>query len=573
MARHASLNSVTAILALVTFIGSAQVQPAAETRLDVPIEQTVARIVASQGEVLPPTPNPPPGQGSSMPPNPMEGATPLTLDDALKAALDHNLNIAVSRINPELNDTAIASYIGFYKPALTSTLATQSTTTPSTSTVGGANAGQGVVNGLSTFNGGVAQNLRWGGGNYSVTLNNNKTTTSAQTSLYNPTYNTLWSAQFNQPLLQGLRIDANRQQLAVTKINRDITDTELRAQIVNTLSNVKEAYWNYVFAVQSVQVSQQQLDLANQLVSENQIRVQVGTMALLDVVTAQSQAATAQQNLVVAQGTMRTSELALKQLMVGGTEDPLWNQRLNPVDRPDFQPTTVDVQAAVRNAISQRTDLQIAKKTVESNGVTVKYLKDQSLPQATLTALYGWAGLGGSQLLTQGTGVNRTVIGSVPGGYNNALTSLLDSQYPRWIVSFNVGYPLGYNAQRANLARAELQQTQLATQIKQTELQVVTDVTNAAINVQSNAQRVDAAHAARQLAEASLNAERVKFDVGLSTNYLVIQQLGALATAQNNELQAILAYRTSQVELERLQQTTLQSSSVTIVGAATTSVR
>ena len=155
--------------------------------------------------------------------------------------------------------------------------------------------------------------------------------------LYNPTYNTFWSGSYTQPLLRNFHIDSTRQQLAVTKINRDISDVQLRATITNILSNVRSAYWDYVFAVQAVDVAQQSVTLADQLVKDNQTRVEVGTMAPIDVVQAQSQSATAKQNLAVAVQTRNTAELALKRLIVSGTQDANWNAQLDPVDRADFQ--------------------------------------------------------------------------------------------------------------------------------------------------------------------------------------------------------------------------------------------
>ncbi len=129
-----------------------------------------------------------------------------------------------------------------------------------------------------------------------------------------------------------------------------------------------------------------------------------------------------------------------------------------------------------------------------------------------------------------------------------------------------MSYPFGTSAQDATLARAKVQQNQVETQLRQIELQVATDVTNAATNVQSNVERVQAAQAAREFAQKQLEAEQSKFDVGMSTNYFVVQAQRDLATAQNNELSAILAYRRSVVELERLQQTSLTSSNITILG-------
>jgi outer membrane protein TolC len=492
----------------------------------------------------------------------------LTLEEAVKYALDRNLDIAVQRLNPQINDIAIASIRTVYHPALTSTVSTQSTTTPANSTLAGSNTpGAPVVADLTTYNGGIAQSIPFGGGSFSVALNNNKSTTTSANVLYNPTFNANWSGIYTQPLLRNFRIDATRQQLAVTKINRDISDVQLRSTIANTLSNVRSAYWDYVFAVQSVDVAQQSVDLAEQLVKDNQTRVEVGTMAPIDVVQAQSQAATARQNLAVAQQSRNTAELALKRLIVNGTEDPNWTAQLDPVDRPDFQPEPIDIEAAIRRALSERTDLDIAKKNVQANDVTLRYLNDQLKPQADFIGTYGLVGLGGTQLIKSGTSVNSGVIGTIPGGYGNALSTLFGSDFPRWTAQINFSYPLGLSSQEASVARARVQLNQVQAQMRQIELQVATDVTNAAVTAQSNVDRVQAAVAARELAQKQLEAEQSKFEVGMSTNFNVIQSQRDLATAQSNELQAVLNYRKSLVELERLQQTTLQSLGVTVLNA------
>jgi outer membrane protein TolC len=310
------------------------------------------------------------------------------------------------------------------------------------------------------------------------------------------------------------------------------------------------------------------VNLAEQLVKDNQTRVEVGTMAPIDVVQAQSQAATARQTLATVQQTMQTAELVLKRLIVNGTQDSNWSAQLHPIDRPEFRPEAIDIEAAVRRALSERTDYEIAKKNLQTNDVTLKYLVDQMKPQADFIGTYGLVGLGGSQLITQGTGVDRTVIGSLPGGYNNALSSLFNGRYPRWTAQVNFSYPLGVSSQEAAVARARVQVNQVNAQLKQIELQIATDVTNAAVTAQTSAERVQAAQAARELAQKQLEAETSKFEVGMSTNYNVIQSQRDLATAQNNELQAVLNYRKALVELERLQQTTLSNLSITVLQGA-----
>jgi outer membrane protein TolC len=302
-------------------------------------------------------------------------------------------------------------------------------------------------------------------------------------------------------------------------------------------------------------------------------------MAPIDVVQAQSQSATARQNLATVQQTMQTAELALKRLIVNGTQDPNWSAKLDPVDRPEFRAEAIDVEAAVRRALSERTDLDIAKKNMQANDVTLKYLNDQLKPQVDFIGTYGLVGVGGTQLIFEPgtTGVNRTPIGSLPGGYGDALSTLLHSNFPRWTAQINFSYPLGLSSQEASVARARVQLNQVQAQTKQIELQIATDVTNAAVTAQTSAERVQAAQAARELAQKQLEAEQSKFEVGMSTNYNVIQSQRDLATAQNNELQAVLNYRKALVELERLQQTTLQNLNITVInggaGAGTAAAR
>jgi len=493
----------------------------------------------------------------------------LTIEDAVKLALDRNLDIAVQRLNPEINDLSIATARAAFFPSLTSTVLAQGQTTASTNSIAGGAAAAAVTNDAANWNGGLTQNLRWGGGNYSLSLNNTRSTSTSLVSLYNPSYTPLWNAQLTQPLLRNFSTDANRQQLQITKLNRDISDVQLKSTITNTVSNVRNAYWDYVFAIQSVDVAKESLGLANKQVEDNQTRVQVGTMAPIDVVQAQAQAASSLQNLVVAQATMRTAELALKRLIVNGTQDPNWNATLDPVDRPEFRPEEIDLDAAIRRALSQRTDLLTAQKDVQINDVTLKYLNDQTRPQADLVANYGLSGIGGTQLIRQGSGVGTAtnpVTGTIPGGYTDSLASLFGASYPRWTVQLNFSYPLGLSAQSAQVARARVQLNQVQAQLKQIELQVATDLTNQAITIRSNAERVQAAQAARELAQRQLDAENSKFAVGMSTNYFVITAQNQLSTAQNNELQAILNYRKSLVDFDRLQQTTLTSQNITLVG-------
>ena len=539
----------------------ASAQQPSEAHIQELIRTAAVRIANGQGV----TPGQSPAvQTTSAPDN--RPVVRLSLDDAVKLALDRNLDIAVQRLNPQINDILIASLRAVYHPTLTSTINQIGQTQASTNQLAGSAAGA-VTNDTFNYNGGIAQNFPRGGGTFQATLNNFRQSSDSNNVSYNPLFQSLWTASYTQPVLRGFKTDSTRQQIEVTKINRDISDIQLKSSITNTLSNVRNAYWDFVYAVQSVAVARQSLELATKLVQDNQTRVQVGTMAPIDVVSAQSEQATRNQALVSAESARRTTELALKRLIVGGADDTNWGSALIPTDQPSFQPVEIDLDGAVRRALAERTDMDIAKKNVAANDVTLKYLNDQTLPQADVNVNYGVQGVGGTFLQRQNTGVlGSTVTNVIPGGVGDAYGALFKNDFPRWTVQLNLSYPIGVSAQQAAVARARVQLNQVQAQLKQVELQVATEVTNAAITARNNAEAVQASQASRELAQRKLEAEQSKFEVGMSTNYFVVQAQRDLSDAQNSELRAVLNYRKALVEMERVQSTTLQNLNITVLG-------
>jgi outer membrane protein len=241
---------------------------------------------------------------------------------------------------------------------------------------------------------------------------------------------------------------------------------------------------------------------------------------------------------------------------VSGTADPLWTSTIEPVDRPDFLPQPIDLSAATQRALASRTDVMQVRKNLEANDVTLRLLDNQKLPQVDLQTRYATTGIGGTRLITEGGGVDRgEIIGVDPGGYLDALNTLFRNRLPTWSVALNISYSLGTSAADASIARARIQQSQIEVQLRQLDLEVTSDVSNAAILVQNAAERVQAAQSSRDLAQQQLDAENSKFGVGMSTNYQVVLAQRDLATAQNIELQAVLAYRKAVVDFERVQQT------------------
>jgi outer membrane protein len=525
----------------------AQTTPSDTARTEALIKQAVDRYAA--------------GLETSRAQNPLDATsattTPLTLEDAVRRAVDNNLEIAVERLNPQTFDFTLASLRANYNPNATSNLGRRDNVRPPTNLL---NPGSPNVSTM-TYNAGIAQNMRWGGGNYALTFNNNKVVSPTdQLARFDPQYNSSYLFSYTQPLLRGFKIDQTRQQMQTAVINRTTAELNLKARTTNTLAAVRSAYWDYAFSIQAVDVANQSLTLASKLLSDNKIRVEVGTMAPMDVVQAEAEEATRQQMLTIATATMRTAELSLKRLIVSGTNDPLWSQHIDPTDRPDFQTSAIDVEGAVRNALQQRTDLHIARNAFDANNVLLKSQRDQALPDVDALVTYGASGLGGVQWNLAGSGLDQQRNGVlVNGGYNNALNTLFNRDYPNWQFAMTVNYPIGGNPAEAQAARTRLLVQQNQAQIRATELTVATEVTNAALQVTNSMESHAAARAARELSQRRLDAEMSRFEVGMSNNYQVVQMQRDLREAQNAELRALLNYRKALVEFDRVQQAGQQS--------------
>src|SRR4029450_8771289 len=223
------------------------------------------------------------------------------------------------------------------------------------------------------------------------------------------------------------------------------------------------------------------LDLASRLVRDNRARVEIGTMAPIDIVQAQAEEATRRQNVVNAEATLQNTELALKQLIVSGTDDPLWTSSINPTDRPTPGEEAIDLEGAVRNALANRTDLLTAQKNIDAANIQLRSLDNQTLPSLNLQ--------GPSRLDGPGGTTTPTANGPPPPpptNWWNALGGIGNWEAPTWTVQMQFSYPLGTCAAEANKARQQVIIRQNLTAVKATELQIATDVTAAAINIRNS---------------------------------------------------------------------------------------
>jgi outer membrane protein TolC len=482
-------------------------------------------------------------------PDPQAGPTVnLTEDEAVARATDRNLTLISERITPQTWDYTMAATRANYQMNLTSAVSNNSQVRLTTDIFSG---GDRITTDSQSWSAGLAQNLWWGGGNYTVNWTNNRSSTDSESTTFNPSFNSGLQARFTQPLLRNFRIDNTRAQILTNELSQDIAELNLSASEVSVLAQVRNAYWELVYARQAVDAAQQSLELATKLVGDNRMRVEIGTMAPIDVVQAQAEEANRRQQLVTAQATLRNNELALKRLIVSGTDDELWRAMIVPVDRPVVTAQPLDLEGAVRTALSQRTDLAITKKNLESTDITLRSLHNQTLPDLNLIGQYNLTGQGGTFIdRDRLTGDIRQTF---PGGYSDALRAITGFDAPQWNLQLQFAYPIGTSAQEANVARQRLLRQQTESALKETELAIATEVTAAALAVRNSLEAMQAATVSRELSEQQLQAVQSKFDVGMSTNFEVVQAQRDLNDARNSELRQQLNYQRALVDFQRVQ--------------------
>jgi outer membrane protein TolC len=317
---------------------------------------------------------------------------------------------------------------------------------------------------------------------------------------------------------------------------------------------VRNAYWDLVFARNNLEVQRQSLTLAQQSLRDNRARVEIGTMAPIDIVEAQSEVARREEAVILAEAAISRAEDRLRALISNPTQPDFWTMQIEPTDVATFVPVNVDVEGAVRNALDRRTDLSVSTKQIESNDITIRYLRNQSLPDVTANLNYSALGLGGTQRQLQVVpGLPPTILSTQQRSFASVLADAFGGAYPTWNFNVQLSYPLGRSNSEANLARARLQNTQAEKQLESQKLTVATQIRDLARNVQTNSKRVEATRSARALAEERLRAEEKKFQAGMTSSFLVFQAQRDLSQARNNELQAIIDYLKSVVDFQTAQ--------------------
>ena len=484
----------------------------------------------------------------------------LTEDEAVKLALENNLGIRITRFEPQVEDLSIVQAEAGWTPTFRSAFSSNSSETPNRSVFTGASGSTLSTDRLQTSFG-LAQALPRFGSSYDVGWNTSRFSNNQNLATFPQELETNLQARFTQPLLRNFSIDNIRQQLEVSLKNREIADLDLRQTTESTIRTVRNSYWNLAYQIAFLDVQRQSLELARESLRNTRTRIEIGTTPPIEEVSAEAEVAAREEAVIVAEAQIATAEDTLRALVLDPAAPDFWTVRLVPGGLPvSITPIAVNTDLAVQNALQRRTDLEVARTSIEANEINIQYLRNQTLPDVTAQFDYRAVGLGGTRNqygtgpLGPGTGAleSQTQI-----GFASALSTLFQSAYPTWTASVNFSYPLGRSQTEASLARERLRLTQTQTRLRQQQLNIATQVRQAGRQLQTNAQRVQTSRASRELAERRLDAEQRKFEAGTSTSFQVFQFQRDLSQARNNELRAILDYNQSKVDFETVQEVPL----------------
>lgn len=490
----------------------------------------------------------------------------LSLDEAVQLALENNLGLQVQRLAPQVQDVNITLAKAAWAPVLGGGVTVSQRNDPATSFFAGAD--DKVTQDRLSTSVRTDQQLPWYGARYSVSWDTSRSESNNVFQSPNPSLGANVAFSFTQPLVRNFKIDSARQQLIVSQANREMSEIELRQSVLGTVRSVKYAYFDLQGARNALRVARQSLDLARESLRNNRTRVEVGTMAPIDVVEAEAEVARREEAVIVAQGTLARAGDRLRTLIFAPDAKDYWGIQLEPVDEALREYRSVNAEEAVTTALEKRTDLRLARKNLDVTDTNLTFYRNQTLPDVSAVVNYGQTGQGGTKK-NFGAGFPPPVIGQIDEGYGTVLSRMFKPNYNNWSIALQVSYPIGTSTADATIARARIQRDQQVLQLRELELQISASVRDVVRTIDVNWKRFEAATATRVLMERRLEAEQKKFAAGLSTNYLVFQAQRDLTDSRYGELLAALDYNKSLVDFETVQEApTAGASSVSFSSAS-----
>ncbi len=484
------------------------------------------------------------GQDPVKPVQTVELRETLSLADAALRALQNNLDISISRQTKESRLADITVEQAKFDPTLSLNSQYNRTVNPLNRPVFGGTGN--TLTGIQVFDQrttsvtvDATQNLPTGGNvdlNYSPARTNVNPEV-ASGFLYNPAYTGGLALTLTQPLLRNAGFEVTKTFIKIAQNNADVEQHVFRDRVLTVIATVEQSYWELVFANENLKVAQAAMKAAEELLASNRAKAKAGVMSIVDVLQAEAAVASRVEQVLVAEKAIRDQEDLLRRLLNPSEDELRHDLRVTPSDQPVTVLAPISLQEAIDTAIEQRPEIVQAKKNAETSDINSKFAKNQLLPTLSFQGTMGLAGLGGDY----GQSVSRNFSGDF---YN----------YGAGLV---LSYPLGNRSAISTYNKRQLEAKNAEASLASVRQQIIVGVREAVRRVQTDFKRIETTRSARIMAEKQLQAEQERLKVGLSTTRFVLDFQRDLATAQGNELRAILDYNKSLSNLARHKATTL----------------
>lgn len=490
------------------------------------------------------------------------GVIPISINDLINLTLANNLDIAVQRLTPIQTAYAIDLNYRPFEPTLRIAGSVARDTSQSRSQFTGSSS----VSQLShSYSVGFGQTLKTGA-DVAVDFSVNRNSTSAGVETYNPSWFGVMRYSYTQRILNGFGRSVNTRGIRIAQNNKTISEVQFERQVIDLVTSAQKTYWDLAFTTDNLKVKQASLELAQKTLGDNQKQVDAGVMARIDLIQAELQVATRNEELLVNNFTQTQIEDQVKKLVSSQRDPGLVLARVSPTEsaRLPSPGDVLSVQDAIRVALENRPELRQANLQLRNSEIDIEYAKNQLLPNLDITASYTQNGVGGRQTLRAGFGPTAPIISVTPGGLGDALGQLVRSQSGGYSLGFNLQIPLTNRAQQAEYSQVTVQKMTAEQNIQAIESVIALEVRNAVTQVEMNKARIETAQRSRDLAQQQYAAEQKKFELGASTIRFVLEEQRNLEQTQSNELAARVNYAKALVDYDRALGLTLKKNNVAI---------
>lgn len=473
----------------------------------------------------------------------------LSLEQCIVKALDNNLNVAISVLTPQLSEISLLTSKEKWLPSLAFSYSFRDTSQASYSFLDAADS----VNTLNKTYGADFSQLLPTGGTVTLSVDGDKTDSNRSFQTINPRYGRTLTLNVSQPLLRNFGIKMNRREIIIAQNNLDMSELDFKTSLQNTIYSVEESYWNLVYSIENLNIREQSLRLAEDLLEKNRRAVEVGTMAPIDVLSAESTVASRRADIIETRASVKSNEDNLKTLINLAAEvDDVDLVTIIPTDQPGFERIQVSLDQALTTALDNRADLQSTQLDIQNRELNVSWAKNQMLPGLSLSARYWSPGITGDQIIYKDNNAFLGIIeATIPGSPSDAWKDAFGLNYANLSFSLNLDIPLDSIFTQTTLIQARVNLKQAMLRLKNQEQQIFLEIRNAVRAVETNWERVQAYKVASDLAQRQLEGEAERLKVGLTTPYFVLQYQRDLRNAQIMELRSIMDYNLSLARLQR----------------------